>query len=232
MRKWVMFFLIVTLSLISVTTSKASINGMRIIDFPKNSQLYESIKISPNNVNQIIILPSQPFDEKEAAKMINRVGLLPKSLLNKIYQNDITLKLFTGKLTDNPPARQLKGKIPRGYPANITWDDVPGIGGGKVVLAQIGASDKGKGHGSINLELHEMAHSIDHFVLNNVSQTKEFKTLMENEHEKLFPGKSYFEYPEEYFAEAFAMYFYNSESKAKLKQKAPKTYKFYENLAY
>lgn len=230
MRKWVIFFLIITLSLVSVTTSKASINGMRITDFPKNSQLYESIKISPNNVNQIIILPPQPFDEKEAAKIINRFGSLPKSLLNKIYQNGINLKLFTGKLTDNPTARQLKGKIPRGYPANTTWDDVPGIGGGKVVLVKIGASDKGKGHGSINLELHEMAHSIDHIILNNVSQTKEFKTLMENEHEQLFPGKSYFEYPEEYFAEAFSMYFLNSESKAQLKWKAPETYNFFRSL--
>ncbi|MCH6269214.1 anthrax toxin lethal factor-related metalloendopeptidase [Neobacillus citreus] len=230
MRKWVIFFLIVTLSLVSVTTSKASINGMRIIDFPKNSQLYESIKISPNNVNQIIFLPPKTFDEKEAAKIINRFGSLPNSLLSKIYQNGITLKLFTGKLTDNPTARQLKGKIPRGYPANTTWDDVPGIGGGKVVLVKIGASDKGKGHGSINLELHEMAHSIDHIILSNVSQTKEFKTLMENEHEKLFPGKSYFEYPEEYFAESFSMYFLNSESKAQLKWKAPETYYFFKNL--
>ncbi|WP_420535002.1 anthrax toxin lethal factor-related metalloendopeptidase, partial [Bacillus mycoides] len=46
----------------------------------------------------------------------------------------------------------------------LTWDDVPGVGsdiGGKPVMARIGFSERGKGHGSINLELHEIAHAID-----------------------------------------------------------------------
>ena len=76
------------------------------------------------------------------------------------------IKLFTGKLTDNPTASHLSGMIPRGYVNNTTWDDVPGLGGSKTVLVKIGASHKGNGHSSVNLELHELAHSIDNYVFN------------------------------------------------------------------
>ena len=47
---------------------------------------------------------------------------------------------------------------------DATWDDVPGMGGSHTVFVKIGASDKGNGHGSVNLELHELAHSVDHIV--------------------------------------------------------------------
>ncbi|MEF2098411.1 hypothetical protein V3595_27995 [Bacillus sp. CFBP9009] len=42
--------------------------------------------------------------------------------------------------------------------------------GGKFV----GASDKGKGHGSVNLELHELAHSIDKIVYNGIRDDVNF----------------------------------------------------------
>jgi len=232
MRKWVVAIIIAGLFLSSITTSQASIDGTMLGDYPRNSVLYESIKKDKlvQQVNQVIVLPKQSFDQKEAAAMIIRIASLPRTLLEKIKQNGISVKLFTGKLTDNPTAKQLAGQVPRGYQTTITWDNVPGIGGSKVVLAKIGSSEKGKGHGSVNLELHELAHSIDHYVFGEISSSKEFRLVWEKEHEQLFSGNNYFLYPEEYFAETFAMYFLNNDTKELLHIKAPKTFEFMKQL--
>ena len=232
MRKWVVTFLMASLFVSSITTSRASFDGIMLGNYPFNSDLYQSIKNdkSLQQLNQIIVLPKQSFDQKEAAAMITRIASLPSSFLEKIKQSGITVKLFTGKLTDNPTAKQLAGQVPRGYQANITWDNVPGIGGSKVVLAKIGSSEKGKGHGSVNLELHELAHSIDRYVLGEISSSKKFRLVWEKEHEQLFPGNSYFLYPEEYFAETFAMYYLNNDTKEILHRKAPKTFEFINQL--
>jgi hypothetical protein len=179
----------------------------------------------------MILLPNSVFDEKEAAGIITRMANLPESLLEKINEQDITLKLFTGKLTDNQTARYLAGQIPRGYNSQSTWDEVPGIGGSQVVLVKIGHSEQGKGHGSVNLELHEIAHSIDNLVFQNVSENKEFQLIWEEERGILFPGNSYFIlHAEEYFAETFAMYYLNEETNLQLKKLAPQTYDFIQTL--
>jgi hypothetical protein len=233
MRKTIVTILIAGLFLSSITTSQASYDGTLLGDYNRNSVLYKSLKVDPSLplIAHIIVLPKQPFDQKEAAAIINRIDSLPYPILEKINKHGISLKLFTGKLTENPTARHLAGKIPRGYPSNVTWDDVPGIGGSKLVLVKIGASEKGQGHGTINLELHELAHSIDHYVFGEISGTQEFLKVWKMEHEQLFPGNSYFLYPEEYFAETFAMYFLNNDTKELVRTKAPKTFEILKQLS-
>jgi Pro-Pro endopeptidase len=233
MRKWVVTILIGCLFLTVITTSKASYDGILLEDYPENSLLSQSLKgdNSLKQLNQIIILPNQPFDQIEAAAMITRIASLPSSLLNAIKNKGINLKLFIGKLTDNPTASQLAGQVPRGYTSNVTWDDVPGIGGSKLVLVKIGSSEPGEGHGSVNLELHELAHSIDRYVFGEISGSEEFINIWEKEHDQLFPGNNYFLYPEEYFAEIFGMYYLNNDTKALLREKAPETFKFINQMS-
>jgi Pro-Pro endopeptidase len=233
MRKWVVSSVIAGLFMSMITTSKASFDSISLGEYPRNSELYQSIdnENSLQQLNQMIILPNSLFDEKAAAGIINRMASLPESLLEKINQNDITLKLFTGKLTDNQTARYLAGQIPRGYHSQTTWDAVPGIGGSQVVLVKIGHSEKGKGHGSVNLELHEMAHSVDKLVFENISKNKEFQLIWEEERGILFPGNSYFIlHAEEYFAETFAMYHLNNDTNKQLKSAAPLTYQFIKDI--
>jgi hypothetical protein len=233
MRKWVVSSLIAGLFLSIITTSQASFDSIKLGDYPINSELYQLIKneSSLQQLNEMILLPKSLFDEKTAAGIITRMANLPEALLEKINEQDITLKLFTGKLTDNQTARYLAGQIPRGYNSQTTWDEVPGIGGSQVVLVKIGSSEKGKGHGSVNLELHEMAHSIDKLVFENVSENKEFQLIWEEERGILFPGNSYFIlHAEEYFAETFAMYYLNAETKKQLQEFAPQTYDFIQTL--
>jgi Pro-Pro endopeptidase len=233
MRKWVVSSIIVGLFLSMITTSQASFDGITLGDYPRDSELYQLIKneSSFQQLNEMILLPKSLFDEKAAAGIITRMANLPESLLEKINEENITLKLFTGKLTDNRTARYLAGQIPRGYNTQTTWDEVPGIGGSQVVLVKIGHSEKGKGHGSVNLELHEIAHSIDNLVFQNISKNKEFQLIWEEERGILFPGNSYFIlHSEEYFAETFAMYYLNEETKVQLKKLAPQTYDFFQTL--
>ncbi|MEH7013047.1 toxin [Neobacillus niacini] len=233
MRKWVISSVIAGLFMSMITTSKASFDSITLGEYPRNSELYQFINndTSLQYLDQMIILPNSLFDEKAAAGIINRMANLPETLLEKINQNDITLKLFTGNLTDNRTARYLAGQIPRGYHTQTTWDEVPGIGGSQVVLVKIGHSEKGKGHGSVNLELHEMAHSVDKLVFQNVSKNKEFQLIWEEERGILFPGNSYFIlHAEEYFAETFAMYYLNNETKEILRKNVPKTFEFFTQL--
>lgn len=233
MRKWVTSFTIVSMFLSLITTSQASFDSIRLADYPKDSVLYQQINTvtSMQQLQELIVLPKTLFNQKEAAAIINRMGSLPETLLNKINKQGITLKLFTGKLTDNRTASYLTGQVPRGYRTETTWDEVPGIGGSQVVLVKIGHSEKGQGHGSVNLELHEMAHSIDKIIYQNISKNKEFQLIWEQERGTLFPGNSYFIlHPEEYFAETFAMYYLNNDTKGLLRKKAPKTFEFIKSL--
>ena len=233
MRKWVISSVIAGLFMSMITTSKASFDSISLGEYPRNSELYQLInnENSLQHLNQMIILPNSLFDEKAAAGIINRMANLPETLLEKINNNDITLKLFTGKLTDNQTAPYLAGQTPRGYHTQTTWDAVPGIGGSQVVLVKIGHSEKGKGHGSVNLELHEMAHSVDKLVFENISKNKEFQLIWEEERAILFPGNSYFIlHVEEYFAETFAMYHLNQDTNKQLKSIAPLTYRFIREL--
>ncbi|MBB3905793.1 MULTISPECIES: anthrax toxin lethal factor-related metalloendopeptidase [Anoxybacillaceae] len=182
-------------------------------------------------LRNMVILPDGPFNQVEAKKMVSTLARIDGDLLQKMADKQIYIKLFNGKLTDEPSARSLRGKVPRGYMALLTWDDVPGMGGSRLVLVKIGHSDKGKGHGSINLELHELAHSVDYIVLNDIHETPDFLAIWREEAERLFPGQYYFlDYPEEYFAEAFAYYYHNNETRAHLQRLAPKTYEFMQQL--
>ena len=211
----------------------ASLDAISLQDYHSptfNSHLGEI----PNRelLDKLVYVPSGVFAEKEAASMVSRLSHIPRSILSILVQQNIHLYLFNGSLTEVQGYEHLHGIKPRGYSLKgSTWEEVPGIGGSKLVLAKIGHSNKGMGHGSVNLELHELAHSIDRYVLGNVRMNQAFLTLWQEEAPLLFPGKEYFLiFPEEYFAETFAMFYLNESSKLEIAMKAPKTYLFLENL--
>src|SRR3954466_12083411 len=233
MKKNRYLLFIVILSLALMGNSQAELHGVKLEDFPANSILKTSINLtSEKELGNIVILPNKIFNQQEAAQVISRLDRLPSSLLAKINRNGIVIQLFTDKLTDNPTASHLSGMIPRGYVNNTTWDDVPGLGGSKTVLVKIGASNKGNGHSSVNLELHELAHSIDIYVFNELRYNRDFLEIWNQEKDQLFPGISYYlTYPEEYFAESFAYYYFGGHYRKELKRKAPLTYRLISKLS-
>ncbi|MFE8702126.1 toxin [Cytobacillus sp. FJAT-54145] len=232
MRKGILILIVCITSLFLLGNSQADMGGIPLKSFPNQSELKLNLSLqSKHLIEELIVVPKEPFDQLEAASMIARIDLLPQSLLAKLNENDIKVELFVGKLTDNPTADHLKGIIPRGYKSKKKWDHVPGIGGGKTVLVKVGHSEKGQGHGSVNLELHELAHSVERHVYKELRHNGNFLNVWNAEKYSLFPDRDYFlTFPEEYFAETFAMFYVGLESRLLLKEKAPLTYEFINNL--
>lgn len=183
-------------------------------------------------VDTMVILPQTAYDTAAVSQIKGRLQAMPESVLVQLIQQNIHILLVTGPITETKEYAHLKGVVPRGWEnLNKTWDDVPGIGGNKTVVVRIGYSEKGNGHGSINLELHELAHSIDNILKNHLSSSSKFNTVWNSEKKKLFPNEEYFNlYPEEYFAECFAMYYRDNDSRKKLQTLAPLTYQMIENI--
>ncbi|WP_456278698.1 anthrax toxin lethal factor-related metalloendopeptidase [Bacillus sp. AK128] len=181
-------------------------------------------------VKNIVVLPTESYEMDEVVPMINRISRIHPSILKKAADQGIKLKLFEGPLTNQPGYTELKGVKPRGY-KQLTWDQIPGAGGSKMALAKIGHSHKGESHGSVNLELHELAHSIDQHVFHSLRYEKRFRDIWHEEASLLFPNQPYFiDHAEEYFAEVFAMFYLNGRTKLEIVQKAPKTYEYMKEL--
>jgi Pro-Pro endopeptidase len=232
MRKIFQILIVIILSFTLLGSSNANMDGIFLYEYPKQSLLYASLDDETAGLaGKLVILPEEEFDQQEAASIIRRLVLLPNSMIRKAVDSNIKVKLFEGNLTDNPSARHLKGIIPRGYTSNRTWDQVPGIGGSRIVLVKIGSSEKGKGHGSVNLELHELAHSLDRHVYGQIREEERFLKIWKRESRLLFPGRAYFlDYPEEYFAESFAMFYIGGLPARLLREAAPQTYQYIEGL--
>ncbi|MBB6444603.1 anthrax toxin lethal factor-related metalloendopeptidase [Bacillus benzoevorans] len=232
MRKKIIVLGSILLALTLMGNSHANDSGIQLKNYPESAQLWEMLQLkSETELGEIVILPHAPFNQKEAAGIISRLDQLPVSILKKTNEAGIRIKLFTGKLTENPTASHLAGIMPRGY-TKTTWDDVPGIGGSKTVLIKIGASQKGNGHSSVNLELHELAHSIDRYVLDEFRYNPDFIQIWHKESGRLFPGQPYFlTYPEEYFAECFAYYYLGGKLQEELKRKAPLTFQLIQDVS-
>lgn len=192
-----------------------------------------NINIEPieNIISKLIILPQESYDKTEADRIIERISRIYPRILNGLLSKGIHIKLINIPITYLPEYAYLKGMIPRGWDGTgKTWDDVPGVSGNPIAI-RIGYSEPGKGHGAVNLELHETAHTVDGYLFKGISGTKEFKEIWKKEVSDLFGENSYFlDYPDEYFAEAFAMFYLDNKHKYELSYKAPLTFKFIEHL--
>ncbi len=182
-------------------------------------------------INDIVVLPQGEYNKTDAGKMMNRLALIPSSLLQGLKDNDVKIKLVTGKITDEAEFAQYKGVTPRGWEnTGLTWDDVPGVSS-NVVIARIGYSNKGKGHNGQNLELHETFHAIDRIVLNNVSSSSDFMEIWKKEANNDYKGDGYVSvYSTEYFAETATLYFYSDKTRKHLEEDMPLTYEFLDKL--
>ncbi|MBS4209833.1 toxin [Bacillus sp. FJAT-50079] len=228
MKKWTLFPLLIMIVIVGTGLSRPIYDGVLLYKSPLFPQLHLQ---SEQLLKYMIVLPEGDFDEEEATNMIHRLDQLPQTILQELKNKNIKVVFFTGKLTDQRYTSYLKGVVPRGYPDSIVWDDVPGIGGSKLVHVKIGHSEYGNGHGSVNLEFHEVAHSLYRYVYRDPDMDAKLKDAWEKEAKSLFPEQKYFlDYEEEFFAESFAYYFLSNESRTKLKQNAPHMYALFAEI--
>ncbi|MFZ3588723.1 anthrax toxin lethal factor-related metalloendopeptidase [Bacillus sp. DJP31] len=224
-----LLFMLLFIPVLVFQRTEASQSG-QLLKYEKKLKVQVSEFANSRYVEDIIVVPTEKYQKEEVLKMIERISRIHPTILEKVVENNIRLKLFTGSLTDQPGFTHLKGLKPRGY-VRYTWDDVPGAGGTKLAHAKVGHSAKGKGHGSVNLELHELAHSIDKHVFRSLRSDPLFIEIWAEEAEFLFAGQPYFiDHPEEYFAEAFAMYYLGFFTRSELEVHAPRTFQYINDL--
>ncbi|MEC1720989.1 anthrax toxin lethal factor-related metalloendopeptidase [Schinkia azotoformans] len=229
MKKIFILFISITLILSIQDYAEGKTLGVSLVD--------ENLKIETNDkyvgmlLGELILLPDDNnYDKTNALEMINTLSQINPTILNFLTENNLKVKLFNGKLTDEPSFQNLKGTVPRGWNNGLTWDDVPGGCGPTLALAKIGASQTGMGHSSVNLELHEVGHLFERNY-QKLRDNMEYIQIWKEEAPKLMPGRDYFsDYQDEFFAEAFAMYYYGSNTREVVKQVAPNTYSLISNI--
>lgn len=199
----------------------------------KNSlkKVIDIIQTKQDLLNSLVVIADYNCDQLEVNNIKDRISNIPTPILSALVDKNITIRIVCGPITDDEFFCYLKGTIPRGWEdTGMTWDDVPGAGGNPGIV-RTGHSEFGKGHGSINLELHELGHAVDEWVFHSVSNNASFKTIWKKESKSLFGEEHYFNiYPEEYFAEVFAMYFLNNDEKKKIEEFAPLTFDFLKKI--
>lgn len=216
---------------LAVSTNEAYTDD-EIVDFTdRHSFKYDALK----ELIEVLAF-DETYDFDEAQKMIDRIALLPERIIEEAVKADVRLVFTDFAITYLPEYHVLRGQVPRGWEeTGRTWDDVPGAGG-QLTVSRIGYSDYGNGHSTMNLDYHEFGHAIDGAILGyTINGLEEFKAIHQEEKPKMWDETAhnsyYFDYPEEYFAEALAFYYLGGETKEELKEKAPKTYAFIEGLA-
>lgn len=225
--------LIVLLLLLSGLDTKRPFTGVTLQKASSKVQL-EYAKTYPNYdiLERMIYIPSEVEDWPSLTKMIFHIQSIERPILQRLEAAGVKIRLFQGDLTDEPWLYHLKWEHPRGWKSPVTWEDVPGSGGSWLISAKIGASDPGNGHRSVNLELHEIGHTIYELLNNNDSLISDFEKIWKNEVSHLFGDQEYFNmYSSEYFSESFAYYYTNEDLKAQLNKVAPETATFISKLA-
>ncbi|WLR52963.1 hypothetical protein LC040_08790 [Bacillus tianshenii] len=233
MKNWLILLILLSIIVPFYSTAQVQVPGVSLKEAMVQNELTIDIesKQKKEMLSEIIILPKRKYDKESAEDMILRIGSIHPNILKEISASGVKLKLFNGKLTDEPMFTHLRGKTPKGWSNDATWEQSPGAGGGYVAAAKIGNSAYGDGHGSINLELHELAHSYAQKVYGDTRLKADFSSIWKEEAPKLFSERAYFlNYMEEYFAETFAMYYYSGASNLELKKNAPKTYQFFKKM--
>ncbi len=178
-------------------------------------------------LKSMIFVPPKVEEKQALEDMLTTIDGIDRPLLQFLQSKGVMIRLFKGNLTDEPLLFPLKWKQPRGWEQDVSWSEVPGSGGGWLISAKIGSSSSGNGHSSLNLELHEIGHTVFNHLSD--SQKAQFKEAWQEEVKMMFPNREYFSsYTSEYFSESFAFYYYNENTSDHLKWKAPLTYKFME----
>lgn len=194
----------------------------------------EEAHATDDNLMNMIEVRSDDGWTNEVYNMVANLNQVDSRILRHANASGVRIILMDVPLTDLPEFAHLSGSVPSGWSeTGLTWDEVPGAGG-ITTAARIGYSQPGNGHSVVNLELHEFAHAVDDFTAGfKISHSDEFRQIHSRENSALFYDHVvpwYFNSVSEYFAEAFAMYYYNDATRSNLQARAPETYHFMATL--
>lgn len=172
------------------------------------------------------------YDANEVQKMIDRLEVIPANIIEESVKYGARLAMIDFNIPQLEGFTDLAGEHPRGHEDHITWEDMFGIARGMQGVTTIGYTFPRDYQGSVQLDYHEFFHVVSFIMLGEVlTDLDEFIAIHEEEKDKLVPGDDYYEYIEEYFAEAAAFYYRGGDYREQLKSRTPKTYHFFAELA-
>lgn len=166
-----------------------------------------------------------------ALGVANLFAQLPIRVVQQLDAQGARSTLFSGKLTDVWGYRSLRGVQPRGWPDGSTWDIVPGVANGHRMAADPSRDQKGKGHGTDSLAIHELGHVVDRAMatpaFERITTDPSWLDGPQAEVRADASATDYVRnYPEEWFAEALVAYTRTAQSNRDLAARYPRTAAF------
>lgn len=180
-----------------------------------------------------IILKSENIPQEYIDDFIVQFNKFPQSLMNEMLSRKAKIHLIVGQGVTDDPTWGLSSSTFDGR----SWANVPGAGGnprwGKPT--RIVVNRLHEGHGSVNLFLHEHGHALDStYKTDGASNSKAWKELLKKAHIKDYLSsickKEYCLVPREAFAETFARYYENEETRLELEEKTPEIAALFQSL--
>ena len=188
----------IILSLILAFCSQVGYAGLFGSNECRNLETYSS-KASAQKIldEHLIVLHastrsiSEPILMNYLNRFFREMCKMPKDHRRVLKDHNLEIHLLVGSIAQHPRIQQLmrENVNPRGHSKN--WNELPGVGGTAGANDPAGASPAifniaslDEGHGSLNLVLHELAHSFDHFKNRNdssrnlVSSSRGFNRIM------------------------------------------------------
>jgi hypothetical protein len=175
-------------------------------------------------------LPAEVRTESLNA-VIDTYSMLPGELIFTLKKRNSGIDVVADSVVNHPGMMRYRGVRPRNWPEGRTWDEVPGAGATGAHPTIIAGNSLNRGHGSVDLILHEVGHSVDRYFKNrgggmDFSTTDMFTTLhAETPFLPLYLTETGASYQaanaEENFAEMFALYFTSERTRERLSTEFP-----------
>jgi hypothetical protein len=196
--------------------------------------------------NHQIELMDNEIKSKNLEQFIFEFVKFPSILHAEMMEAGLTMHLLSGDGVAEDPTWETDPKTndPEFDERNSTfdgrgWETVPGSGGAALpnamIPTRIVVNKLYEGHGSINLVLHEHAHSLDSlYELRNISHSEEWLKIHGEIEVQRYLGQVCGKYcqdsAEESFAELFATYYACSAAHEQIIEEAPQAAHFIRNL--
>lgn len=180
-----------------------------------------------------------PAEEREAAlnEVMDIYSRLPVNLIITLRQRNRGIDLVADNVTQHPAMESYANRRPRGWAEGRTWSEVPGAGATGRHGTIIAGNSLHRGHGSVDLILHEVGHTVDRYfkdrdgtmdfsntrVFSEVNRATPFETLYG-------PSAGYqSSNDEENFAEMFALYYAGPETRQRLSEIFPAGFSYFQS---
>lgn len=205
------------------------------VDGATNDKLVNFFGIRIHQSTQLIPESERIADLAEALATYSKI---PGPVLRRLHDRHKEMTLVGVSLKNHPNLQSLMKEGPARWKSDKTWADVPGLGRWLDSGAFIVLDSLHHGHGSVDLILHEMGHTIDELIggwpSTDYSQSQDFSRVhARTPFAKVFEGQD-IEYhrgdARENFAEMFAKYFHSEETRAKLAQDFPGAIEYYSHF--